>query len=96
MKEDMTGVEGTSRVQDISRADMSRGDISRVDISRMDISKADMSRGDISRVDISKAGINRADTSKMKDMIRVKDMTGVAVTMTNTRKGDKSPVDIMK
>jgi hypothetical protein len=60
---------------------MSRGDISRVDISRMDISKA---------------GINRADTSRMKDMIRVKDMTGVAVTMTNTRKGDKSPVDIMK
>jgi hypothetical protein len=56
LKEDMTGVEGTSRVQDISRADVSR----------------------------------------MKDMIRVKDMTGVAVTMTNTRKGDKSPVDIMK
>jgi hypothetical protein len=80
LKEDMTGVEGTSRVQDISRADMSRGDISRVDISRMDISKA---------------GINRADTSRMKDMIRVKDMTGVAVTMNNTRKGDKSPVDIM-
>ena len=75
MTEDMTGVEGTSRVQDISRADMSRGDIS--------------------RKDTSKAGISRADTSRMKDMIRVKDMTRVAVTMTNTRKGDKSPVDIM-
>ena len=85
MKEDMTGVEGTSRVQDISRADMSRADMSRGDISRVDIS----------RMDISKAGINRADTSRMKDMIRVKDMTGVAVTMTNTRKGDRSPVDVM-
>jgi hypothetical protein len=31
----------------------------------------------------------------MKDMIRVKDMTRVAVTMNNTRKGDKSPVDII-
>jgi hypothetical protein len=80
LKEDMTGVEGTIRVQDISRADMSRGDISRVDINRMDISKAD---------------ISRADMSRMKDMIRVKDTTRVAVTMTNTRKGDKSPVDIM-